>query len=55
MGALGFSPGEVVCVTGATSGIGKACALGAAKAGLAVAAWDIDGPGAQATADEISG
>lgn len=53
MGALGFVPGEVVCVTGAASGIGKATALGAAKAGLNVAVWDIDGPGAQATADEI--
>ena len=36
MGALGFAPGEAVCVTGAASGIGKACALAAAKAGLAV-------------------
>jgi NAD(P)-dependent dehydrogenase (short-subunit alcohol dehydrogenase family) len=54
MGALGFAPGEVICVTGAASGIGKATALGAAKAGLAVAVWDIDDPGASATADEIA-
>jgi NAD(P)-dependent dehydrogenase (short-subunit alcohol dehydrogenase family) len=55
LSGLGFAPGEKVCVTGSASGIGKACALGAAKAGLAVAVWDIDGPGAQATADEITG
>jgi len=54
MGALGFAPREVVCVTGGASGIGKATALGAAKAGLSVAVWDIDGAGALATADEIA-
>jgi NAD(P)-dependent dehydrogenase (short-subunit alcohol dehydrogenase family) len=53
MSALGFTPGEVICVTGAASGIGKATALGAAKARLDVAVWDIDGLGAQGTADEI--
>lgn len=54
LGALGFVPGEMVCVTGAASGIGKATALGASLAGLTVAVWDIDGPGAQATVDEIA-
>lgn len=54
MSALGFAPGEMVVVTGAASGIGKATALCAAKAGLAVAAWDMDGPGVQATVDEIT-
>ena len=54
MGALGFAPGEMVCVTGAASGIGKATAIGAAKAGLTVAVWDSDGPGAVATVDEIA-
>ena len=53
MSALGFAPGEMVCITGAASGIGKATARMAAKSGLTVAVWDIDGPGAQATADEI--
>lgn len=50
MGSLGFTPGEVVVVTGAGSGIGQATALTAAKSGLAVAVWDIDGASAEATA-----
>ena len=54
MSALGFVPGELVVVTGAASGIGKACALGAANSGLTVAVWDMDEAGAQATADEIA-
>ncbi len=54
MSALGFVPGELVVVTGAASGIGKATALSAAKSGLAVAAWDLNGSGAAATADEIA-
>lgn len=53
MSALGFVSGEVVTVTGAASGIGKATALAAAKSGLAVAAWDISREGAEATAREI--
>ena len=54
MSALGFAPGGIVCITGAASGIGKATARMAAKSGLTVAAWDIDGPGASSTVDEIA-
>lgn len=54
MRALGFESGEVVTVTGAGSGIGKATALAAAGSGLAVAAWDIIGETAAATAAEIA-
>jgi NAD(P)-dependent dehydrogenase (short-subunit alcohol dehydrogenase family) len=53
MSALGFVAGDVITVTGAGSGIGKATALAAAKSGLAVAAWDINREGAEATAREI--
>ena len=42
---LGFQPGEVVVVTGAGSGIGRATALTAGKSGLAVAAWDMNAVG----------
>ncbi|MDG2001845.1 MAG: SDR family oxidoreductase [Novosphingobium sp.] len=55
MRALGFEAGQVVTVTGAGSGIGKATALAAATSGLGVAAWDINGDAAQITADEIAG
>ena len=55
MRALGFAPGEVVTVTGAGSGIGKATALAAAKSGLAVAAWDVVAETVEATAAEIVG
>jgi 3-oxoacyl-[acyl-carrier protein] reductase len=50
MGALGFVAGEVAVVTGAASGIGRATALMAARAGLVVAIWDIDAQGAAETA-----
>ena len=48
-GGLG-SPATGVVVTGAASGIGRACALALAAAGRAVAAWDVDEAGATETA-----
>jgi 3-oxoacyl-[acyl-carrier protein] reductase len=38
---FGFTHGDTVVVTGAGSGIGKAVAILAARAGLRVSAWDI--------------
>jgi NAD(P)-dependent dehydrogenase (short-subunit alcohol dehydrogenase family) len=52
---LGFSPDDLVVVTGAGSGIGRATATVAASLGLRVVAWDIDAATAQATATEIGG
>jgi NAD(P)-dependent dehydrogenase (short-subunit alcohol dehydrogenase family) len=50
---LGFTPKDVVIVTGAGSGIGRATAVNAAAVGLAVAAWDIDADGVAATVRDI--
>ena len=49
MRGLGFAAGEVVVVTGAGSGIGQATALAAARSGLKVSAWDMNGEGAAET------
>jgi NAD(P)-dependent dehydrogenase (short-subunit alcohol dehydrogenase family) len=46
--------GSVVLVTGGGAGIGRAVALGFARAGAAVHVLDRDGDKARATADEIS-
>lgn len=54
MRALGFTPGDLVVVTGSASGIGKATARAAALSGLAVAVWDMDGEGAGRTVSEIA-
>lgn len=51
--SFGFTPGDVIVVTGAGSGIGRAIAKRAAEVGLAVAAWDINGPAVREVADEI--
>ena len=53
MRSLGFKPGEVIVVTGAGSGIGKATSLMAAQSGLAVAAWDMNAGAARDTVREI--
>jgi NAD(P)-dependent dehydrogenase (short-subunit alcohol dehydrogenase family) len=50
---LGFSPSDTVIVTGAGSGIGRATAINAAAAGLAVAAWDLNADGVAATVRDI--
>ncbi|PXA85464.1 hypothetical protein DMC47_37370 [Nostoc sp. 3335mG] len=50
---LGFADGTAIVVTGAASGIGQAVARLAAAQGLRVAAWDLSGEGAEATASMI--
>jgi NAD(P)-dependent dehydrogenase (short-subunit alcohol dehydrogenase family) len=50
---LGFRHGDVVIVTGAGSGIGRATAKNAAATGLAVAAWDLNPGGVAETVREI--
>src|SRR5436309_12447901 len=54
MGFLGYAEGAPIVVTGAGSGIGRATALAAAAEGLHVAAWDLSGDTATATADAIT-
>lgn len=50
---LGFPGDAVVIVTGAAHGIGQAVARAAARQGLAVAVWDLDGDAAAALATEL--
>jgi NAD(P)-dependent dehydrogenase (short-subunit alcohol dehydrogenase family) len=50
---FGFDPADVVIVTGASSGIGRATALHAGRLGLSVSAWDLDAAGAEATAEGV--
>ncbi len=47
--------GTVAAVTGGASGIGRALARRLGQEGATVAVVDLDGPGAQAVADEIGG
>jgi NAD(P)-dependent dehydrogenase (short-subunit alcohol dehydrogenase family) len=51
--SLGFTPGDVVVVTGAGSGIGRATASNAAAIGLTVAAWDVNTDGVAQTVRDI--
>jgi NAD(P)-dependent dehydrogenase (short-subunit alcohol dehydrogenase family) len=53
MRSLGFTAGDIVVVTGGGSGIGKATCQAAARSGLSVAVWDINGDAAQTTAREV--
>jgi NAD(P)-dependent dehydrogenase (short-subunit alcohol dehydrogenase family) len=52
--SLGFAAGDVVIVTGAANGIGRATAIGGAAVGPRVSAWDLDRDGAVATAQSIA-
>ncbi|HXL90030.1 MAG TPA: SDR family oxidoreductase [Streptosporangiaceae bacterium] len=51
--SLGFTPGDVVIITGAGSGIGRATARNAAAIGLSVAAWDMNADGVAQTVHDI--
>ncbi|PWJ27050.1 NAD(P)-dependent dehydrogenase (short-subunit alcohol dehydrogenase family) [Branchiibius hedensis] len=50
---FGFTPGDVIVVTGAGSGIGRAIAVRAAQQGLRVAAWDLAPDGLAQTVAQI--
>jgi 3-oxoacyl-[acyl-carrier protein] reductase len=50
---LGFEQGDLVVVTGAPSGIGRATALAAARSGLTVAGWDMTADALNSVVDEI--
>jgi NAD(P)-dependent dehydrogenase (short-subunit alcohol dehydrogenase family) len=50
---LGFQSGEVAVVTGAGNGIGRATAMLLARAGVTVAAWDMDEAGLERVGQEI--
>jgi NAD(P)-dependent dehydrogenase (short-subunit alcohol dehydrogenase family) len=51
---LGYEAGTSMVVTGAGSGIGAALARRAAGVGLRVVAWDVVGPAAETTVQQIS-
>ena len=51
---ISYSPTTGVIVTGAGSGIGRACAIALAEVDRPVAAWDLDEAAAQSTAKKIA-
>lgn len=54
MGEHLYTPESGVVVTGAASGIGRACALALAEVGRPVACWDLQGNAADKTAAEAA-
>jgi NAD(P)-dependent dehydrogenase (short-subunit alcohol dehydrogenase family) len=52
--SFGFNGDDVIVVTGAASGIGRATALLAGSLGLGVSAWDLNRAGAEKVVVEIS-
>ncbi len=50
---LGFTSDDIAVVTGAGSGIGRSTALMLARAGVAIAAWDLNEETVESTAAEI--
>ncbi len=50
---FGFTQGDIIIVTGAGSGIGRATAVRAAQMGLVVSAWDINRSSVNATVRQI--
>ena len=54
MSSITDTPQTGVIVTGAASGIGRACAIALAEAGRPVSCWDLDGPAVENTAAEIA-
>jgi NAD(P)-dependent dehydrogenase (short-subunit alcohol dehydrogenase family) len=53
--SFAFTPGDILLVTGAGSGIGRAVALRAAEQRLAVSAWDIAKEAVEETVADITG
>ncbi|MEE2663065.1 MAG: SDR family NAD(P)-dependent oxidoreductase [Myxococcota bacterium] len=54
MASIAYSPDTGVVVTGAASGIGRACALALAEAGRPVVCWDLNRAGVEKTAAEAA-
>lgn len=50
---FGFTTGDALVITGAASGIGRATALHAARAGLSLSLWDLNPEGLAETAELV--